>query len=164
MKSTTAKRTRRLSSKQVNFLKARLLEKRRQLLAKLETSREQELLADSHASGDDMLDQALNLEDREASFQIAEIESAQVEQIDDAIERMQEGTYGVCEMCAEAIPAARLKALPSATLCIECKSAEERLGGGYQMSPRGRFGFEEVRDSTFDPESVYGSVRGRKVS
>ena len=161
MKSARTERRRRLSSKQINFLKARLLEKRRELLAKLQSG-ERELRSDAYAPGDDFLDRALESVSREATFQMAEIKSAAVEQIDGAIEKIQEGTYGVCEMCGEGIPAARLKALPSATLCVTCKSAEERQAGPGGYLPRGQF--LDVQDESFDPETIYGSVRGTKVS
>lgn len=43
-----------------------------------------------------------------------------------AIERMDAGTYGVCESCSRAIGKARLEAFPRATLCVTCKQREER--------------------------------------
>jgi DnaK suppressor protein len=46
-------------------------------------------------------------------------------QIDDAMRRMDAGTYGTCERCGEAIEIARLEALPSATLCMDCKRRDE---------------------------------------
>jgi DnaK suppressor protein len=50
------------------------------------------------------------------------------EKIDRALERIDEGTYGVCERCGKPIEKARIKALPYATLCIKDKQAEERAG------------------------------------
>ena len=46
-------------------------------------------------------------------------------QVTDALERFDEGTYGICEQCGTEIDPARLKALPYATLCIHC---QQRLG------------------------------------
>ncbi len=46
-------------------------------------------------------------------------------QIDDALRRMDAGTYGLCERCGEPIEAERLEAIPYATLCMECKRREE---------------------------------------
>lgn len=46
-------------------------------------------------------------------------------QIDDALRRMDAGTYGLCEGCGEPIEAERLEAIPYATLCMECKRREE---------------------------------------
>src|SRR5262245_44507655 len=49
-----------------------------------------------------------------------------VEQVDVALEKINDGTYGICASCGKAIEAARVKALPHATLCISCKRREER--------------------------------------
>ena len=49
-----------------------------------------------------------------------------VEQVDIALEKISNGTYGICASCGKAIEAARVKALPHATLCISCKRREER--------------------------------------
>ena len=46
-----------------------------------------------------------------------------LEDIDDAEARLAAGTYGVCESCGQPIPAGRLEARPTATLCIACASA-----------------------------------------
>lgn len=46
-------------------------------------------------------------------------------QIEDALKRMDHGTYGVCERCGEPIEAARLDAIPYATLCLEDKRRDE---------------------------------------
>jgi DnaK suppressor protein len=50
------------------------------------------------------------------------------EKIDRALERIDEGAYGLCERCGKPIEKARIKALPYATLCIKDKQAEERAG------------------------------------
>jgi len=52
--------------------------------------------------------------------------------IKDALDRIEEGTYGICEVCGEDISQKRLEARPVATLCINCKrrqEAEEKLRG-----------------------------------
>lgn len=64
---------------------------------------------------------ALRIRDREAKL---------IVKIRDALERLEEGTFGICEECGEEIPLKRLKARPVTTLCIECKKeqeAEERI-------------------------------------
>jgi DnaK suppressor protein len=45
--------------------------------------------------------------------------------IDDALERIEAGTFGTCVNCGREIPPERLEALPYATLCIDCKRREE---------------------------------------
>ena len=52
---------------------------------------------------------------------------ARLKALDQAAGRIQKGIYGVCETCGEPIPAARLRALPEATLCVPCaEKAEQR--------------------------------------
>lgn len=47
---------------------------------------------------------------------------SQVQRIEHALERMEDGTYGLCESCGAAIPIDRLRALPHSTLCVACAS------------------------------------------
>jgi len=50
-----------------------------------------------------------------------------VRSIEEALLRIDEGEYGVCEECEEEIPLGRLKVLPFARLCVKCKSDLEKL-------------------------------------
>jgi RNA polymerase-binding protein DksA len=59
------------------------------------------------------------------SLALLENESAALREIDLALERMDEGTYGACDDCGDPIGKARLRALPQARLCLACKSHEE---------------------------------------
>ena len=58
---------------------------------------------------------------------LIENEEEELRQIDDAIERIQTGNYGTCE-CGKLIPKSRLRAMPYANLCIDCKRDEENGG------------------------------------
>jgi RNA polymerase-binding protein DksA len=64
--------------------------------------------------------------DRERDLSIRNNIQDLVEQITRAIGRIDDGTYGTCERCGRPIDAARLKALPHALLCMDCKRREER--------------------------------------
>jgi RNA polymerase-binding protein DksA len=64
--------------------------------------------------------------DRERELSIQNNVRDLVGQIDRAIARIDEGTYGTCERCGRPIDAPRLKALPHALLCMDCKRREER--------------------------------------
>jgi DnaK suppressor protein len=77
----------------------------------------------------DVVDAALDSAQDEISSQLAEVESRELASIENALERMRQGQFGVCEGCNIAIPMARLNALPYATLCIECQREAERHGG-----------------------------------
>jgi DnaK suppressor protein len=60
--------------------------------------------------------------DRERNLALSAQASAAVEEIDDALRKIERKTYGGCERCYQAIPKARLRALPFARLCVACKS------------------------------------------
>lgn len=79
------------------------------------------------ASGD-VVDFALDSAQDEISSQLAEVESRELASIEQALERMREGRYGLCEGCTANIPMARLQALPYATYCIQCQREVEKHG------------------------------------
>ncbi len=76
----------------------------------------------------DVVDAALDSAQDEISSQLAEVESRELARIENALERMRSGQYGLCEGCGIKIPLARLNALPYATCCIECQREAERSG------------------------------------
>ena len=78
----------------------------------------------------DVVDFALDSAQDEISSQLAEVESRELASIDNALERMREGTYGLCESCNDPIPFARLQALPYAVTCIQCQREMEKKGRG----------------------------------
>ena len=60
--------------------------------------------------------------DRELDLVLSGQARAAIEEIDQALAKIDAGTYGRCEQCGEMIPEARLEALPHAALCVACKS------------------------------------------
>ena len=74
----------------------------------------------------DEVDAALDSAQGELSSQLAEAESRELASIENALERIDRGVYGTCENCGGRIPAARLQAVPYATLCIQCQREAER--------------------------------------
>lgn len=81
-------------------------------------------------SSGDVVDFALDSVQDEISWQLAEVESRELARIENALERMNAGEYGICENCGCNIPLARLTALPYATLCVKCQREEENSGEG----------------------------------
>ena len=73
----------------------------------------------------DVSDQASAEVDQNFSMRIREREQKLLKKIDETLDRMKAGTYGVCDGCGEDIPYKRLKARPVTTLCIACKTAQE---------------------------------------
>lgn len=84
----------------------------------------------SKQTSGDVVDAALDSAQDEINSQLAEVESRELALIENALEQMRNGQYGLCEGCNCKIPIARLKALPYATMCIECQRELERNGGG----------------------------------
>jgi len=103
---------------------------RTQLLLK-----KQEILADAGKTMSEMTDQTTNVPDpndratlesgRSFELRIRDRERKLVTKIDEAIARIDEGNYGVCEDCGEEIGLKRLEARPVTTLCIDCKTLQE---------------------------------------
>jgi DnaK suppressor protein len=76
----------------------------------------------------DVVDAAYDSAQDEISSQLAEVESRELAHIENALDRMKAGKYGICEVCSGKIPLVRLNALPYATMCIECQRELERYG------------------------------------
>ena len=74
----------------------------------------------------DVSDQASAEVDQNFSMRIRDREQKLLKKIEEALDRMKAGIYGICERCAEDIPYKRLKARPVTTLCIECKTLQEQ--------------------------------------
>jgi DnaK suppressor protein len=74
----------------------------------------------------DVADAAFESGSDEMASQLAEFESRELSQIDRALIRLKQGTYGLCESCHDKIPVGRLNALPYTTLCIECQREMEK--------------------------------------
>jgi RNA polymerase-binding protein DksA len=66
---------------------------------------------------------------RDAAFIRGEASGDLLEEIDEALERLDKGEYGRCESCGQEIPKARLEAIPYAKYCLSCKQEMERSGG-----------------------------------
>ena len=102
----------------------------------------------------DVVDAALDSAQDEISSQLAEVESRELASIENALERMRQGQFGVCEGCGCTIPMARLNALPYATMCIECQREAERHGShGSSDADWGR-----VLDGGSDSEASLGDI------
>ncbi len=72
-----------------------------------------------------MADVATDMYDREFTLGLAANERELLYQVDEALMRVQEGTYGICIVCKKSIPVTRLKALPHAKLCLKCQEKSE---------------------------------------
>ncbi|QKV95490.1 TraR/DksA C4-type zinc finger protein [Streptomyces sp. NA02950] len=85
------------------------------------------LMRDSgDGAGDDQADTGTKNITREHEMALAGNAREMLHQTERALERLDTGTYGLCENCGNAIGKARMQAFPRATLCVECKQRQER--------------------------------------
>ena len=86
-----------------------------------------ELMRDgSDGAGNDQADVGASTLTRDHEMSLADNWREMLQQVEHAMDRMENGTYGVCEQCGNAIGKQRLMAFPRATLCLSCKQREER--------------------------------------
>ncbi|MFD3541671.1 TraR/DksA family transcriptional regulator [Streptomyces sp. NPDC058662] len=85
------------------------------------------LMRDSgDGAGDDQADTGTKNITRESELALAANATSMLEQTERALERLEAGTYGLCENCGQPIGKARMQAFPRATLCVDCKQKQER--------------------------------------
>lgn len=113
-------------------LEDKLLARRRQLLQAVHGNLTE--ITVTNETRDDG-DSAVNAQKAEVSSRLAEIEDKELMRIQHALDRIKKGSYGRCEGCDSKIPAARLEALPYATLCVNCQRIIE-------LDPQKREAFE----------------------
>lgn len=77
-------------------------------------------------AGNDQADVGSTTLERDHEMSLANNARDMLDQIERALSRIDDGTYGVCESCGKAIGKGRLQAFPRATLCVSCKEREER--------------------------------------
>jgi len=97
--------------------------------------RREELMADAGRTVSGMVegkenfpepaDRAALEADRDAVLRIRDRERKLLSKVDAALQRIDDGTFGICDECGEAIGLDRLRARPVTTLCIDCKSSQE---------------------------------------
>lgn len=73
-----------------------------------------------------MADVASDTYDREFSLGLASNERQSLYELDDALKKIEEGTFGICEECKSLISRTRLKVVPFARLCVRCQEKKEK--------------------------------------
>ncbi|GAA1905517.1 TraR/DksA family transcriptional regulator [Lapillicoccus jejuensis] len=114
-------------------------EELREIRAELETERDkarhdlqiaeadlQGLLREAgDGAGDDQADAGASIGGRDYEMTLAAGQRDKLDQVEHALERLDDGTYGTCESCGKPIGKLRLQAAPRATLCVDCKTRQE---------------------------------------
>lgn len=115
-----------MKKNQIDYFRKILQNQKQTLLAKVRSSVQ---LNREEASDEvrDAADFASDFYERELAMGLTETERARLQEVEEALDRLENGKYGKCETCGNLISPTRLEALPFARLCIECKAKEEKL-------------------------------------
>ena len=123
----------KFTKKNLNYFKKLILKRKDELLDGLQHSLEDTLKkSPREAAGDisgyafHMADLATDTYDREFSLDLASNERQLLYEIDEALKKIEEGKFGICEGCKSPISKTRLKAIPYTRLCLKCQEAKEK--------------------------------------
>lgn len=131
----------------------RLLEMKNKLLGEIET----ELRAEREGNKDegmDTYDLASEERDREISFILSDRERLKIQSIDDALERIEESTYGICESCGLEIAEERLLAMPFTRLCHDCQQEQEKEARSQRRYDDERNTYRKLGSTDIDEENM----------
>lgn len=134
-------------------LKANLVDMKAKLMAEIDS----ELKAEREGNKDegmDTYDLASEERDREINFILSDRERVKIKQIDDALERMEEGSYGVCESCGLEIAEERLDAMPFTRLCRDCQQDQEREAKSQRRFEDERNTYRKIGSTDADEENI----------
>jgi len=114
-----------MDEKKYEYFKNLLLQQRAEILkeANRATSGNLNVVEEELA---DTVDRSSVETDRNFTLRLLDRDRKLLKKIDEALDRLEGGDFGLCEECGEEIAIRRLKARPVATLCIECKEEQER--------------------------------------
>jgi len=121
-----------LSREQLKQFRQLLITERVKLASEIKSIAQEASKSPREASGDlsaytiHMADMAADTYERELSMNIVSSEQEILYQIDDALKRLDDGSFGICQQCNQPITMSRLKAVPYASLCINCQRAKEQ--------------------------------------
>lgn len=82
--------------------------------------------------GGDVCDIASSDRDRDLTLRLSERGRDKLKQIEEALERIEDGSFGTCDQCEAKIPKGRLKVMPFSTTCVACKSKQEKYRKLYE--------------------------------
>ncbi|OGQ22515.1 MAG: conjugal transfer protein TraR [Deltaproteobacteria bacterium RIFCSPLOWO2_02_FULL_44_10] len=119
-----------MKKRDIDRFKKILDERRKELVQTADLTREAGLGVEQ-ADLPDEVDLAATEADQSMNLRLRDRELVLLKKIDKAIQKIELGTYGVCERCEEEIDVKRLEARPVAEMCIRCKEELERVERGY---------------------------------
>ncbi len=107
-------------------MEEKLLEMRSELLHKIAKSDDEFRTLVGPTGGRDSIDLACDDMVSKKMETISKMDAGRLNAVDQALIRIRNGKYGICASCGQQIPEGRLRAIPYALLCIDCKSKTER--------------------------------------
>ncbi|MEW6675568.1 MAG: RNA polymerase-binding protein DksA [Nitrospirota bacterium] len=116
------KRDKKLRKKKIQEIKKKLIQQRESLLAEAEEALNS---LPGQTIFPDLGDQASAETERSFMLRLRGREQRLLKKIEDAIDRIDNGVFGICDKCGEEIDIRRLEARPVTTMCIECKTQQE---------------------------------------
>lgn len=125
--------------------------------AKLAQEIDLELRAEREANKDegmDTYDLASEERDREINFILSDRGRAKIKSIEDALQRLNEGSYGICESCGIEIAEERLEALPFTRLCRDCQQDQEREARAQRRFEDERSTYRKLGSTEGDEENT----------
>ena len=134
-------------------LRQQLVEMRAKLLEEMELESKAEREANKD-EGLDTYDLASEERDREITFILSDRERSKVRNIDDALARLDEGSYGVCDACGLEIAEERLTAMPFTRLCRDCQQDQEREARSQRRVEDERNTYRKLGSTDADEESA----------
>lgn len=168
-----------MQSRQKEYLKQQMMQERNQQLHNIRSINEGGLgesmdnsfgelsTIDNHPA-----DVGSELFERSKDFALKEQARVVVQAIDNALEAMQQGEYGKCEVCGKEIPYERLQAVPYTTICVQCKGADESIPSRHPrpveedvlMHPFERTMNDESDKNFYDGEDTWQEVARHSLS
>ncbi|MCL4428253.1 MAG: TraR/DksA family transcriptional regulator [Deltaproteobacteria bacterium] len=113
------------SPAEIESAKETLIKMKKDIFKEIDAGIKEGSSKDSTEYRGDNYDIASSERDRELSYMLGDRERKKVREIDNALLKIKEGTYGVCDECGEPISKKRLKIIPYSNLCINCQSKAE---------------------------------------
>ena len=126
MSTTTATQSKQLTKKELKKFQDLLEEKRKAVLDRAREMLSVENMALDTNDLPDEMDLASSEYLQSFEFRLRGREKSLLSKLDLALKKIEDGTFGVCEICEEPIGKKRLEARPETTLCIKCKEDQER--------------------------------------
>ncbi len=161
-----------LTASEIEGFRKMLLEKRKEILGNVNTMGDEALKKSRQESSGDLSSMPIHMADigsdnfeQEFALGLMDSERKVIHEIDDALQRIEDGSYGICENTDQPIPKARLKAQPWAKYCVEYARKLEKGGTAKETLPTAEPSDYEIGDKSEDetpeefPEDVSDDSR-----